>query len=59
MFFHDAETNFGAQGSPIILREKFNYLVGIHIGYKHVNDKKIINFGVYLHDIFMKMKEKK
>ena len=58
---HNAETNEGAQGSPIILREKLNYIVGIHSGYMRCNKtkKKIFNFGLYINDIFMKMKEKK
>ena len=57
---HNAETNEGAQGSPIILREKLNYIVGIHRGYKksYYTNKKIFNVGLYIKDIFMKMKEK-
>ena len=56
---HSAETSFGAQGSPIILREKFNYLVGIHLGYESESTHKKKKIGLYLHDIFIEMKEKK
>jgi len=53
IIFHNASTNIGSSGSPIIRRSKENYIIGLHYG----GIKNRFNLATSLDSILVNIKE--
>lgn len=50
ILYHNAQTKRGSQGTPIILKDKLNVVIGIHLGYIRFSSK-ITKYGYFINDI--------